>query len=279
MGQITPRAVAQWRASLAADGVGPESIRKAMFLLQAILTIAIEWGEASSNPVRMVRKPKQGRQRAIEVVQPPSVEALRAAMRRDGDALSSMLTTFLAYSGLRPAEALALQRRHVRADTILVEQAVSQGRLKRQKTGRVYRTVDLLGPLREDLEWWFERQAIIMREAPLFPRGDGGWWTKDDWDNWRGRHFHRHTRRAGLGTPRPYDLRHSFVSLLIREQRSSVVEIADQLGHSPNESLKTYAHVMREHRRQEPIDAETLIRDARVAANRSDVAPAAAAPF
>jgi len=32
-----------------------------------MLTIAIELGEASENPVNLVRKPEQGRQRAIEV--------------------------------------------------------------------------------------------------------------------------------------------------------------------------------------------------------------------
>ncbi len=35
MGEITPRAVAQWRASMAAEGVGPSSVRESMFLLQA----------------------------------------------------------------------------------------------------------------------------------------------------------------------------------------------------------------------------------------------------
>ena len=274
MGEITPRAVAQWRASMAAEGVGPSSVRKSMFLLQAILTIAIEWGEASTNPARLVRKPKQGRQRAIEVLEPRVVEELRAAMRAQGDAMSATLTTLLAYSGLRPSEALGLQRRHVREDTILVEQAVSRGRLKGSKTGRVYRTVDLLAPLAQDLAWWFAREGIDDPDAPLFPRSDGTWWQTDDWNNWRNRHFHRVTKQLGLGTPRPYDLRHSFVSLLIREQRSSVVEIADQLGHSPNESLKTYAHVMREHRRREPVEAETLIRQARDAVNRADNAPA-----
>jgi hypothetical protein len=33
----------------------------------------------------------------------------------------------------------------------LVEQAVSYGTLKLQKTGRIYRTVDLLPELREDI--------------------------------------------------------------------------------------------------------------------------------
>jgi integrase len=265
---ITPRAVSQWRATMAADGVGRESIRKAMILLQAMLSIAIEWGEASENPVRLVRKPKQPRQRAIEVMEPGTVERLRAAMQAAGDPLSATLTVLLAYSGLRPAEALALERRHVREATILVEQAVSRGKLKQQKTGRVYRTLDLLTPLSDDLDTWFALRGIQDRDAPLFPRADGGWWMKDDWDNWRGRRFHRYTRSAGLGTPRPYDLRHSFVSLLICEQQSSVVDIADQLGHSPNETLKTYSHVMRERRRQKPVQADELIAKARRAAQQ-----------
>jgi hypothetical protein len=33
-----------------------------------------------------------------------------------------------------------LERRHVRNDTILVERAVARGRVKLQKTGRIYRT-------------------------------------------------------------------------------------------------------------------------------------------
>lgn len=265
---ITPRAVSQWRATMSAEGVGRESIRKAMILLQAMLSIAIEWGEASENPVRLVRKPKQGRQRAIEVMGPGTVERLRATMQAAGDPLSATLTVLLAYSGMRPAEALALERRHVREATILVEQAVSRGKLKQQKTGRVYRTLDLLTPLSDDLDTWLALRGIEDRDAPLFPRADGGWWMKDDWDNWRGRRYHHYTRSAGLGTPRPYDLRHSFVSLLICEQRSSVVDIADQLGHSPNESLKTYSHVMREHRRQKPVPADELIARARRAAQQ-----------
>jgi hypothetical protein len=44
---------------------------------------------------------------------------------------------------------------------------------------------------------------------------------------------------------RPYNLRHSFVSLLIHEGRS-VVEVAQQAGHSPTMTLDVYAHVFDE---------------------------------
>lgn len=50
---------------------------------------------------------------------------------------------------------------------------------------------------------------------------------------------------AGVELARPYDLRHSFVSLLIAEGHS-VVEVARQAGHSPKVALDTYAHVFEE---------------------------------
>jgi site-specific recombinase XerD len=51
--------------------------------------------------------------------------------------------------------------------------------------------------------------------------------------------------RAGLRSVRPYDLRHSFVSLLIVEG-ASIVEIARQAGNSPAVALNVYAHVLEE---------------------------------
>jgi hypothetical protein len=44
----------------------------------------------------------------------------------------------------------------------------------------------------------------------------------------------------------PYDLRHSFASLLIHEGELSIVEIANQLGHSTETLLRVYAHVIAE---------------------------------
>ena len=62
---------------------------------------------------------------------------------------------------------------------------------------------------------------------------------------------------------RPYDLRHSFVSLLIAEG-ANVVEIARQAGHSPTITLSTYAHLFDE-RPPGRASAEDEIRAARQA--------------
>ncbi|MCU1500140.1 MAG: site-specific integrase [Acidimicrobiales bacterium] len=133
---LKPRMVSQWRAELVAEGTGPEAIRRAMTLLQAMYTVAIEWGEASTNPVSVVRKPRQGRRRAVTPIAPEGVERLRVELARGGDLRSPTLVSVLAYAGLRPGEALGLERRHIRERTILVEQAVSDGDLTVQKTGR-----------------------------------------------------------------------------------------------------------------------------------------------
>ncbi len=230
-----------------------------MVTLQAMFTVAIEWGEARTNPVSVVRKPRQGRRRAVEPIPPEGVERLRAELLELGDARSATLVSVLAYAGLRPGEALALEARHIRESTILVEQALNDGELKRQKTGRLYRTVDLLPVLAGDLDGFLAGAPAGL----LFTRADGHPWRTDDWNNWRNRRFFPAAERAGLGRPRPYDLRHSFASLMVREQRASVVELAEQLGHAPTMTLNTYAHVFAEHRRAEPLDANDWITRAR----------------
>jgi integrase len=65
-------------------------------------------------------------------------------------------------------------------------------------------------------------------------------------------------QNVGLATPRPYDLRHTWASLLIAEKKLSIVEIAEQIGDKTSTVLDVYSHVMNEwrHRRQINIDTE-----------------------
>jgi site-specific recombinase XerD len=58
----------------------------------------------------------------------------------------------------------------------------------------------------------------------------------------------------------PYELRHSFVSLLLHDGRLSIVEIAEQLGHSPVMTLDTYAHVVAELKGAPRVSADEQIR-------------------
>ena len=66
----------------------------------------------------------------------------------------------------------------------------------------------------------------------------------------------------GLEHARPYDLRHSFASLLLHEGRS-VIYVARQLGHDARLTLSRYGHVIDELDDQPRLPAEAAIRAAR----------------
>ena len=55
--------------------------------------------------------------------------------------------------------------------------------------------------------------------------------------------------------PRPYDLRHSFASLLLAEGRQPLY-VARQLGHSVAVLLSSYAHLIDEYEDAQHIDAD-----------------------
>jgi integrase len=69
-------------------------------------------------------------------------------------------------------------------------------------------------------------------------------------------------KRAGVPYQRPYDLRHSFASLLLHEGRS-VIYVARQLGHGAQLTMRTYGHVMEELDEAPRLSAEDAIRAAR----------------
>jgi integrase len=168
----------------------------------------------------------------------------------------------MAYAGLRPGEALALEWDHIGARTILVEQSNSEsGPAADTKTKRI-RTVRLLEPLAADLAGWRTSSLPPGGSASVFLRSDGEPVTPVDYRNWRRRRFDPVCAAARISPARPYDLRHSFASLMIQAGYSPV-ELAAELGHSPTLTLNTYAHVFSEFTRGERIDPGATVASAR----------------
>lgn len=274
---ITPGVVARFRSELEAAGVGAPTIRKTMSVLQAMLRRAVEEDRLRSNAVKQVRKPKATRQRAVRPLPPASVEQVRAAMAAPPHAV---LISVLAYTGLRPEEALALEWRHVRDGTLLIEQKNVDGKLAvgQKVDGKPPRTVGLLAAARADLAEHRRASGSPLEGSLVFSRPDGQPWRATDYRNWRRRIFRPAAAAAGLTSteapwtkdnaydgPVPYDLRHSFASLLIHAGELSIIEIAGQLGHSPQTLLRTYSHVFAELRGQPKIPADQQIAKARAA--------------
>lgn len=96
----------------------------------------------------------------------------------------------------------------------------------------------------------------------VFPSKDGRPWTLAAYQSWRRRAFNRAIQTAGLVHARPYDLRHSFASLLLHEGRS-VIYVARQLGHDPRLTLTRYGHVIDELEELPQCPAETAMQVAR----------------
>ncbi len=266
--QLTPNVISGFQEDLRDAGVGEPTIRKALALLQSVCREAVTWGRIPANPVKPVKKRSQHRKRSVRPLMPEAIERLRLHTPTERDAT---LISLLAYAGLRPGEALALTWADVGERTILVERAVALGEIKETKT-RSTRTVKMAGSLKADLHELRIQHGIPNPDAPIIPAHDGGYWDDNDWRNWRRRVFQPAAKAIGLEGIRPYDLRHSFVSLLIAEGRS-IVEIARQAGHSPTMTLDTYGHVFDELDGSARRPAEDVIRDARNTVSRGVGAP------
>lgn len=259
--QITPAVVDRLKTDLQDDGVGAPTIRKAMSLLQAMLRQAVAWDRIRVNPVKEIAKPKAPRKLAVVALSPAQVEHLRETLPTLRDRI---LVSVLAYSGVRPEDALALEVRHVGRAALLVEQKNVDGEIiAGQKTDRPPRSIDLLAPLRQDLAEYMLAMGRRTPGALLFPRADGKPWRETDYRNWRRRTFKPAVQRASLEITRPYDLRHAFASLLIRDGRLSLAEIADQLGNSVATLSDVYAHVIADMKGQKRMPADAAIVKAR----------------
>lgn len=260
---VTPEVLARFRADLEKAGVGRSSVRISLVAVQAMFSRAQEWGWVNTNPARAVRKPSGARKRAVVCLEPARVEDIRAVMTADGRHYAALMVSLAAYAGLRiPEEVLALEWRHIREQTLLVEQRLIEGEILSGQKVRQFRprAVDLVAPLKHDLAE--HRLRMGRPNGLIFPRRDGRPWRRTDVNNWRRRVWHSSREAAEVERLPPYDLRHAFASLQIRA-RLSIPELAEQLGHSPQMTLSTYAHVMRELKGLPPLSAEEQIQAAR----------------
>lgn len=207
--ELTPKVITRFRVDLEHAGVGVATVRKALALLQSILSFAVVEERLEFNPVSAVRKPHYEREREPHIFLPLEVERIRAQL----DPRGAMLVALLAYAGPRPEEGLRVAWQAIGAEAIHFDG---------QKTRRP-RWTPLLAALAGDLREWRLASGRPGPRAPVIPAHDGGFWQPDDWRNWRRRVWGAHVKdkRTGVrswrgvapeGT-RPRDLRSSFITV------------------------------------------------------------------
>jgi integrase len=118
------------------------------------------------------------------------------------------LVSLLAYAGLRPQEALALSWGHVRERTLLVEQRMAGGLIKRSTKNRQNRTVRLLAPVVQELKELRLWQRRPSEDELVFPGPYGRPWRESTLGNWKRRSLAPAKAAAGTPDATPYTLRH-----------------------------------------------------------------------
>lgn len=257
--QVTPEEIEKWIGELRRKRVGDPTILRTLAVLQGIFKRAERNGLVTRNPVRLVQKPPQARKRQPPVLSPVQVEAIRRVLLAGKDGLrNATLVSLLAYSGPRPeSEALPLTWGKVRQSGIVYT------RTKHRGARTTERVVDLLDPLKADLAEWRLKSGRPSSRDLVFPGHDGGVMDGEAWDRWRERVFQPACEKAGLPVDtRPRDLRGSFASLLVWEGRT-IVEVASQLGHSPQQCMNSYLGVFADFDPDKRMSANDAIRGAR----------------
>jgi hypothetical protein len=148
-------------------------VRLSLVVLQAMFKQAFAWGWVPTNPVKAVRKPSGKRERAVVCLAPSQVEAIRAALLAKEKLYAATLVSLVAHQGLRvPEEVPALEVKHVRAKTLLVEQRNIAGTIVAGQKVRDFhpRAVDWVEPAKRDVTEYL--LALGLRSGPLFPRAD-----------------------------------------------------------------------------------------------------------
>ena len=135
---VTRQTVDSYCAQIRVDGAGAPTVNRTLGLLQGVFHRAVEWRRLAWNPVVGVRRVAHSRSQTIDARDPETVEQIRAQL----DPQNAALVSVLAYEGLRPAEAYALEWRDVLDDRgkprkrLRVERALSGEEVSTPKSQR-----------------------------------------------------------------------------------------------------------------------------------------------
>jgi integrase len=151
-------------------------------------------------------------------------------------------------TGLRPSEQFALGWQHIdfKAKLLYIRQGFVKGRLMISKTKASKRDVDMLPHVEESLQ--AHRRAVEGKGQYVFSNTEGG---PLHLDNLRNRVWNPTIELAGLRPRNPYQVRHSFASLML-SQGEDPAWVARMMGHSTTRMLyQRYSRFIRNRTRQD----------------------------
>lgn len=216
-------------------------------VLNSALSKAVRWDELARNPAKLVDLPKRER-REMRALDADEVNRLLDAA--EGTRFSA-LWHLLVVTGIRPGEALGLRWSDIDGNKLRVQRALAQTakgpQLSETKTSLSRRVIPLSPKTLEVLKHHRRTQAAERLAAKSFAEMDLVFCTSEgrplEWRVIARRHFKPLIARAGIDGLRPYDLRHTHATLLLRENMHPKI-VSERLGHASTKmTLDVYSHV------------------------------------
>jgi integrase len=250
LSEVTPSRVAVfvgWLCDEKSQGktLSDSTVRNIMAPLRACLATAVREGIIRSNPARDVDLPhRPTAEESEEEVRALSREQLSTLLELFPDRWR-LFFTFLATTGLRISEAIALEWRHLELDGsephVKVRRALVKGRMGPPKSRYGRREIPLEHSVVVALREHRKASDWPGDENLVFPAGNGSPLRPG---NLNRRVLQPVREEADLSWVGFHTFRHTCATLLFNEGRNAV-QVQRWLGHhSPSFTLNTYTHLL-----------------------------------
>ncbi len=253
--QIEPRDIKLYAAHVAADGVARNTVRNCIAALRVLLATAVEDGLLRSNPATHVRLPAIEQATESDTAK-ALTEAQLAALLAACPQQWRLLTGFLADTGLRIGEALALTWADVDfgRGRVEVRRRVYEGVYAPPKSKYGRRDVPISPGLGQAL--WAHRGAVraAADDALIWPGKAGK--PLNAATAYRG--IKAACATAGVPWASPHTLRHTCATRLFNAGLNAK-QVQVWLGHhSPAFTLDTYVHLLPDDLPETPFATASL---------------------
>jgi integrase len=225
-GDLTTETLQAWLARQPADQVGKAYRRDIVRTLRMVYAFGVEARLVKSDPAKRLRAPKPIRGERILPLTLDEVDQVATECGRWGP-----LVVFMADTGARPAEAVAVEWRHVDLDTATVE-------LPGFKTELAWRTVHMTSRGVEAIK----RMPRALKTRHVFNM-DG---RPISWVYFWREVWTPALKSAGLEHRAPYNLRHSYAQHSL-QAGVPIANLARQMGHADvSRTFQVYGGWVRE---------------------------------
>jgi integrase len=240
--EIEPRDIKAYAAAVAAGGASASTVRNALAPVRALFADAVEEGLLRHNPAAGIRLPRAAAEAADgEPAAKALTDAELARLLAAAAPEWQLLFRFLADTGLRIGEALALTWGHVDfgARRVKVRRRIYAGEYAPPKSAYGRRDVPISAGLAQAL-WERRKSAHGADDAPVWPRRGGR--PVDASTAYRA--VKAAARAAGVPGAGLHTLRHTCATRLFRNG-ANAKQVQHWLGHhSPAFTLATYVHLL-----------------------------------